>query len=311
MPGPHPTAVSRDSERGGSFTVAAARPRPRTAREREVDDSRGPARIGAAFARAKHEGRAALLTYLMAGFPDESTALAAAEAAIDAGADLLEVGVPFSDPVADGPVIAAAGRTALAGGGGLDGAVRLVSALRERGHALPILVMSYLNPLAARGAPSALSTLADAGADGLIVPDLPAGEEPALERLAQQVGLGLCFLVAPNTTPVRLERAVRASTGFLYVVPLFGVTGAREELAERSVPLLHDVRAATAGRVPIVAGFGVSSAGHVAALGALADGVVVGSALVVALRDSGSNGPARVAALVRELAAGLPGARAG
>lgn len=281
--------------------------------------ARGPARIQEAFDRARGAGRSALITYLMAGFPDGPTALEGAEAAIDSGADLLEIGVPFSDPVADGPVVAAAGRAVLAAGHpaggigqarlvGIDGSAearRLIAALRDRGHGLPILVMSYLDPLIARGAPAVLADLAAAGADGLIVPDLPVGEEPRFERLAHTLGLGLCFLVAPNTTPARVERAIRASTGFLYVVPLYGVTGARDALADQSLPLLRRVRSAAAGRVPVVAGFGISKAAHVRALGAIADGVVVGSALIAGLRDGGAAGPSRVAMLVRELATGL------
>lgn len=281
--------------------AAAASPRIRRGA------ARGPARIRASFESARVAGRAALITYVMAGFPDEATALAAAEAVIAAGADLVEVGVPFSDPVADGPVVAAAGRAVLSAGGdgGMRSALRLIESLRDRGHRLPLLAMSYLDPIVAPGAASVLAAIAGAGADGLIVPDLPAGEDPHLERMARTLGLGMCFLVAPNTGPGRLELAIRSSTGFLYLVPIYGVTGARDALAERTVPLLERVRSSAEGRVPVAAGFGISKAEHVRALSTFADGVVVGSALIAELAQSGTAGPGRLGGFVRELAASL------
>ncbi len=204
---------------------------PRHPRARAARLVKGQQRIRGAFDSAAAEGRTALIAYILAGYPSEADGLAAAEAALAAGADILEVGVPFSDPLADGPTIADAGRLALAAGGGLPSAQRLVASLRERGHDAPILVMSYLNPLLAAGEHETLLAVRDAGADGLIVPDLPAGASPRLERLAASLGLAMSFLVAPNTPPDRVDQAIEASTGFLYVVPLFGVTGAREEVA--------------------------------------------------------------------------------
>jgi tryptophan synthase alpha chain len=263
--------------------------------------SRGARRIRAAFERAAAERRTAIVVYLVAGHPDPRESLAAAEAALEAGADLLELGIPFSDPVADGPVIAAAGHAAVAAGGGVDSALRLARALRERGHDQPLLAMGYLNPLVARGSARTLRELADAGVDGLIVPDLPAGEDRQLEREAVAAGLGMCFLVTPNTSGERMERAIRASSGFLYVVPLFGVTGAREEVAASAATLLERIVAAAGGRLPVAVGFGVSRPEHVRELGCHADGVVVGSAVVGAL-DVG--GPAAVGRLVGRLADG-------
>lgn len=260
----------------------------------------GGARIRAAFATAADAARSAFVAYVMAGFPNETDAIAAGDAALRCGADLLEVGVPFSDPLADGPLIAEAGRVALAQGGGLDSALRMVAALRARGHERPILAMTYLNPLLAAGADVTLRRLAEAGCDGLIVPDLPAGEMPGFERSAADHGLALTFLVAPNTAPTRLEAAIRASTGFLYVVPLLGVTGAREHLAPGTAALLERVRRAAAGRLPVAAGFGISTPEHAAALAASAEGIVVGSALVAAMRD---NGPTAVGDLVARLSA--------
>ena len=263
---------------------------------------RGPEAIGRAFSAADRDGRTALVCYLLAGFPSEADARAAAEAALTSGADLLEIGVPFSDPLADGPTIAEAGRTALEHGSGLASAVNLVAALRGAGHEQPILVMTYLNPLLAAGERATLRELADAGADGLIVPDLPAGGMPHLERLAAALGLAMTFLVAPNTADERIRAAARASTGFVYVVPLLGVTGARDAVAAGAVDLLRRVRR-LAGRVPIAAGFGISTSEQLAGLAPVADGVVVGSALVAAVRDGGT---AALADLVGRLARATP-----
>lgn len=260
----------------------------------------GARRVRDAFARAAAEDRRVLVTYLMAGYPDAATAIEASSAALDAGADLLEIGVPFSDPVADGPVIAAAAHAAVAAGAGAETAIQAVKALRERGHDQPILAMGYLNPIVARGLERTLAEFREAGVDGLIVPDLPAGEDPGLERLVADAGLGMCFLVTPNSSPARLEAAVRASTVFLYVVPLYGVTGARERVATTTVPLVERIRRTVDGRLPVAVGFGVSSAEHVRELAPVADGIIVGSAVVAALDADGAQG---VATLVKELAA--------
>jgi tryptophan synthase alpha chain len=259
----------------------------------------GARRVRDAFARAASAERRVLVAYLMAGYPDPATAIEASSSALHAGADVLEIGVPFSDPVADGPVIAAAGHAAVASGAGLDTVVHSVRALRELGHDQPILAMGYLNPIVARGRERTLRELRAAGVDALIVPDLPAGEDPGLERLVADAGLGICFLVAPNSTPARLEAAIVGSTAFLYVVPLYGVTGARERVAEPTIPLLERTRAAVDGRLPVAVGFGVSSPEHVRELAAAADGVIVGSAVIAALDTDGAPG---VATLVARLA---------
>jgi tryptophan synthase alpha chain len=260
----------------------------------------GVARVRAAFSSSADAGRAAFVAYLMAGYPSDEVALDAADAALRAGADLLEIGIPFSDPLADGPVIAEAGRQAVANGAGFESALRLISGLRGRGHEQPLLAMSYLNPLLAAGGAVALDRLAQAGCDGLIFPDLPAGELPAFEREASDRGLALTFLVAPNTSPQRREAAIRRSTGFLYVVPLFGVTGARDRVAAGARELLSAARAAAAGRLPVAAGFGISTPEQARAMAEVGDGVVVGSALVRVLRDEGVEG---VGNLVAGLAA--------
>jgi tryptophan synthase alpha chain len=252
-----------------------------------------------AFAAASSDDRAALVAYLMAGYPDPATAVEAAAAALDAGADILEIGVPFSDPVADGPVIAAAGHAAVAAGGGVESALDTVRTLRAAGHRQPIVAMGYLNPLVARGVHRTLAEMADAGVDALIVPDLPAGEDPGFERQVADAALGIAFLVTPNSSDQRLETAVRASTAFLYVVPLYGVTGVRARVADSAVPLLERIRAVVDGRLPVAVGFGVSEPEHVSVLAPAVDGIIVGSAVVSAL-DAG--GPRRVGELVASLA---------
>ncbi|MDQ3349887.1 MAG: tryptophan synthase subunit alpha, partial [Acidobacteriota bacterium] len=156
-----------------------------------------------------------------------------------------------------------------------------------------------LNPLLAAGEHETLHALRAAGADGLIVPDLPSGASPRLERLAAALGLAISFLVAPNTSAARIETAVKASTGFLYVVPLLGVTGARDAVASGAGELMASVRKRAAGRAPVAAGFGLSTAEQVTALAPAADGLIIGSALVAAMRDGGA--PA-LGSLVRKLA---------
>jgi tryptophan synthase alpha chain len=259
----------------------------------------GAARVRQAFTAAAADDRRTLVTYLMGGYPDASASVEACAAALDAGADILEIGVPFSDPVADGPVIAAVGHAAVAAGGGVETALATVRSLRAAGYQQPVVAMGYLNPLVARGIGRTLSEMSAAGVDAVILPDLPAGEDPALERQVADAGLGIAFLVTPNSSPERLERAIRASTAFLYVVPLYGVTGVRASVADTAVPLLHRIRATVGGRLPVGVGFGISEAAHVRTLAPAVDGVIVGSAVVAALDDGGVP---RVGELVAELA---------
>jgi tryptophan synthase alpha chain len=260
----------------------------------------GARRVRQAFAAAAADGRRAFVAYLMGGYPDQAVSVEACAAALDAGADVLEIGVPFSDPVADGPVIAAVGHAAVAAGGGIETALATVRALRRSGHDQPIVAMGYLNPLVARGVTSTLAEVSAAGIDALIVPDLPAGEDPAFERQVADAGLGIAFLVTPNSSADRLQRAIHASTAFLYVVPLYGVTGVRSGVAETTVPLLERIRATVDGRLPVAVGFGISEPAHVRVLAPAVDGVIVGSAVVSALDDGG---PRRVGDLVGSLSA--------
>jgi len=263
----------------------------------------GQARIAEAFSRARQEGRAALVGYLTAFDPDRAGSLERLRAAIEAGVDVLELGVPFSDPTADGPTVQGAMVRARAAGATLAGVLELAAELRAH-TSVPIVLFSYANPLMQLG--DALGErLRDAGIDGVLVVDLPAEHAHELRAPIQAMGLGWVGLVAPTTPPARLPIAVASASGFVYAVTLKGVTGAaldadREGLAEQ----LQAIRAHT--DQPIAAGFGVRTPQQAAVLARHADGVVVGSALI----DAGQRGPEALAALVAELRAALarPGA---
>ena len=248
-------------------------------------------RIAAAF--AGHGRRAALMPYLMGGHPDPETSLAASEAAAGAGADMIELGVPFSDPLADGPVIHAAGTEALARGVTPADVLRQCEALAAR---LPVVLMVYANLIEAAGIDAYARTAAAAGAAGLIVPDLPHDESAELRAACDSEGIALVPLVAPTSTPERMEAIGADARGFVYTVSLTGTTGEREELPPDLTDTVERVRGAT--ELPVAVGFGISTAAHASAVADLADGVIVGSRVV---RAAAEGGPAAVAALVSEL----------
>lgn len=255
-------------------------------------------RVAAGFARAREEGRAALVGYLTAFDPDRAGALERLLAACEAGLDVLELGVPFSDPTADGPTIQAAMTRALGSGATVAGALALVAEVRRR-FDLPIVLFSYANPLLSQGPEDMCEEAGRAGCDALLVVDLPPEHAQVLRAPAQARGLKWIGLVAPTSTPARRARVLAASSGFVYAVSLTGVTGAPLDPGD---PALHaglaTLRAATA--LPIAVGFGVRKAEDVRALAQHADGVVVGSALV----EAGLRGPAALAELVAALRAG-------
>jgi len=257
-------------------------------------------RIQSAFDRCRAAGEAALVTYIMGGDPDPATSRAMALACVEGGADLLELGVPFSDPIADGPIIQAAAQRALARRTRLDDVLQIAAAVRARSQ-LPIALMGYLNPMMARGADHLVQGCARAGVDALIVPDLLPEEAGVLAPAAASAGVKLVYLLAPTSTPVRVENAVRAATGFLYFVSVTGVTGVRSSLPAEIGPMVAAIRRATP--LPVVIGFGVSSAEQARALGGLADGVVVGSAIVQRIAEGGNRQARaeRVAKFVRSL----------
>jgi tryptophan synthase alpha chain len=252
-----------------------------------TNDTPGAHRIASAFARARVAGRAALVPYVVAGYPDADSSLRAALAAIDAGADILEVGLPYSDPLADGATLQRASHTALAAGATFERSVELVGRIASERPNLPLVAMGYANQVlgGGDGAPVA-RRLADAGASGLIVADLTPDEGEPFERIAREAGLAVVYLVAPTTPPDRRAWIASRSGGFLYCVSLVGVTGARRSLPSSVGRLIRSVRAESP--VPVAVGFGVSRPAHVSALArAGADGVIIASALVDALGPEG------------------------
>jgi tryptophan synthase alpha chain len=262
--------------------------------------SSGIERIAGAFAGVRGSGRrAALMPYLMGGFPDLATSQAIGEAYADGGADLVELGVPFSDPLADGPVIHAAGTAALAAGASLAAVLDVAAALSPR---LPVVVMCYANLVLARGVEPFAGALAAAGVSGLIVPDLPLEEAPAMLAACDGAGIALVPLVAPTTPPERLARIGARARGFLYTVSVAGTTGERAG-GDRFEAAVQRARAATS--VPVALGFGISTPEQAAAAAAAgADGVIVGSRLVREAQQA-ADPPGAVRALVEQFAGAL------
>jgi tryptophan synthase alpha chain len=254
--------------------------------------STGIERIAAAFAAT--DSHAALMPYLMGGFPDLDASLAIGEAYADGGADLVELGVPFSDPLADGPVVHAAGTRALASGATVPAVIELASALAER---LPVVLMCYANLVMARGVERFAAELANARVSGLIIPDLPLEESPPVLAACDAAGIALVPLVAPTTPEERLERIGAQARGFIYTVSVTGTTGERAELDPGA--LLTRVRAHAT--VPVALGFGIATPEQAAAAAAAgADGVIVGSRLVRAAAEGED-----VRALVAEFSGAL------
>jgi tryptophan synthase alpha chain len=251
----------------------------------------GIQRIRDAFARARREGRAALAPYLAIGHPSPAATPALVQAVEEAGADLMELGIPFSDPLADGPVIQMATQRALQQGMTVAGCLQTARTLRAQGVAMPLVFMGYYNPLLAYGLERFCREAAAAGADGLIVPDLPPEEGGALEGCCAAQGLALVYLLAPTSTPERIRLVLSRTTGFVYCVSVTGITGARAQLPVGLADFLARVRAATqqqdgARRPYLAVGFGISTPEQAAAVGRLADGVVVGSALVKRVHEA-------------------------
>jgi tryptophan synthase alpha chain len=258
----------------------------------------GLERIARAFAGSGK--RAALMPYLMAGFPTLERSREIGEAVVAAGADLIELGVPYADPLADGPVIHAAGTSALEQGATLAGVLEVASALAPR---IPVVLMCYANMVFAAGVDEFVRALARTGACGLIVPDLPLEEAAAVLELCDDAGLALVPLVAPTTTPQRMEAIGANARGFLYAVSVVGTTGERDAVQDHLRDVVTRAKASTS--VPVAVGFGISTPAHArAAADAGADGVIVGTRLVRAAGES-ADPAAAVGELVRELGAGL------
>jgi tryptophan synthase alpha chain len=256
-------------------------------------------RIAGAF--HGHGRKAALMPYLMGGFPDIDASRAGCEAAADAGADLIELGVPFSDPLADGPVIHEAATRALSAGVTPEAVLGVCETAASR---LPVVLMVYANVVLCAGLGAYARRAAEAGASGLIVPDLPHDEAGELREACDAEGLALVPLVAPNTTTERLRAIASDARGFVYTVSLTGTTGERGELPPELGDTVERVRAQTS--LPVAVGFGISTAAQARAVAELADGVIVGSRIV---RAAGEGGAAAVGEVVAELAEALGCAR--
>jgi tryptophan synthase alpha chain len=244
----------------------------------------GEERIAAAFKSAADEGRAALMPYMMAGYPDRETGMAVAAAYVDSGADLIELGVPFSDPLADGPTIHAAATTALDAGATLATALEVSRSISDR---VPVVFMAYANMVLAHGGATEFAKLVGAaGAAGAIVPDLPLEEATEVREAFAAEGLALVPLLAPTTPAERRKRICDAAQGFVYVVSSVGTTGERAEIPAAVTDLVEATKADAS--TPVAVGFGIGTPEQAAQVGEIADGVIVGSRLVRAAGEGGS-----------------------
>ncbi|HEU4990122.1 MAG: tryptophan synthase subunit alpha [Gemmatimonadota bacterium] len=248
--------------------------------------------IGARFAALRAKGRRALVPYVTAGHPDRAASVALLQGLASAGADVIEVGVPFSDPLADGPVIQASSQRALALGTTFDTVLEIIA---EAAVPVPIVLFSYLNPLLAAGS-DALSRAAEAGAHGVLVTDLPVGADPERERWLGESALAFIRLVAPTTPRERMREIATHGSGFVYLISRLGVTGVRDELPPELPETVARLREVTT--LPIAVGFGVATPEQAASVARLADGVVVGSAIVRAA-EQGVDAAVRFAASLR------------
>jgi len=260
-----------------------------------------------AFDRARSEHRAALVGYLPAGFPDTATAVGAIRVMVEHGCDVIEVGLPYSDPVMDGPTIQAAAQHALDGGVRTTDVLRTVEAVAGLG--VPVLVMTYWNPVERYGVQRFAADLAGAGGAGLITPDLIPDEAGEWIAASDTHGLDRIFLVAPSSTEERLASTAAATRGFLYAASTMGVTGARDAVGDAAPVLVQRCRAHTT--LPVGVGLGVRSRAQAAELAAFADGVIVGSAFVTAVEKGGAAGARALAAELAEGVRAQPGIAAG
>ena len=252
----------------------------------EVGSARAPeSAIARRFRERRGEGRVVLIPYLTAGFPTPADMLGLMQALDDAGADVIELGLPFSDPLADGPTIQRSSVVALENGRTVKGALEILAAFRAKSET-PVVLMTYLNPVLRFGVREFCAAARDAGANGVILTDLPVGSDPAIERVAADSGLDLVRLVAPTTTGERVVEVAGGGSGFLYYISRTGVTGARAELPEGLADEVRAVKERVA--LPVAVGFGISTPEQAAAVAGVADGVVVGSALIKRIEDGGA-----------------------
>ncbi|MGH9175619.1 MAG: tryptophan synthase subunit alpha [Vicinamibacterales bacterium] len=263
-------------------------------------------RIASAFARAKGEGRAALIPYVTVGWPELGDTERLVPAIVEGGGDIIELGLPFSDPIADGPTIQRTNQRALANGVTPVYALEVARRLRAGGVEAPLLFMGYYNPVFSYGLREFAAACADAGIDGLMIPDLPPEESDPLLDACLEHGLNLIYFIAPTSTPERVDAVVERANGFVYLISLTGVTGARSDMPANLADYVARVRRRT--DLPLAIGFGISTREHVAQAEAVLDGVVCASALLNRLDGARSEELPDVA---REFVRGLRGMRAG
>jgi tryptophan synthase alpha chain len=256
------------------------------------------------LAETKEEGRAALIGYWPAGYPTVDDAVRAATAMVEGGCDVIEVGLPYSDPVLDGPVIQTADDIALRGGVRIRDVIRTVGEVHER-TGVPVLCMTYWNPVDRYGAERFAADLAAVGGAGCILPDLPVQESEGWRKAAEQHGLATVFVVAPSSGDERLAKITAAGSGFVYAASIMGVTGTRESVGQEARELVARTRATTA--LPVCVGLGVSHARQAAEVAEYADGAIVGTAFVKRLMEAEDleSGLTAVRALAGELAEGV------
>jgi tryptophan synthase alpha chain len=265
-----------------------------------VGNRRGMTRIDDTFVRLRASRKKAFVAYIMAGDPDVDTSLAVMQGLPDAGVDIIELGMPFTDPMADGPTIQLAGQRALEGGMTLDRVLDMARAFRRSNKTTPIVMMGYYNPIYARGVDRFLVEATEAGIDGLIVVDLPPEEDTELCIPAQAAGLNFIRLATPTTDARRLPTVLQNTSGFVYYVSVTGITGAAAAVATEVGPEVARIKASTT--LPVIVGFGINTPDAARAIASVADGCVVGSAIV---KDIGAGKPvADVLANVAALAAG-------
>lgn len=241
-------------------------------------------RISETLARGRSDGRIAFMPFMTIGYPDYETSIQLVKAMVEGGADAIELGVPFSDPLADGPTIQKASYRALQNGTTPADAIRAVKELRRGGVAVPLILMGYCNSFFARGEERLISDAAAAGADGFIIVDLPPEESDETLLLCRKLGTDLIYLLAPTSDDTRIAEVASRAAGFIYCVGVVGVTAARAELSSELPDVLRRLRAKT--DVPLAVGFGISKRAHVVALRGLADAAIVGSALIDIVESS-------------------------
>jgi tryptophan synthase alpha chain len=261
-------------------------------------------RIETTFAALKQRSETALIPFVTAGDPNLNVTAEIILTLVEAGADLIELGVPFSDPMADGPTIQASSERALASGTTLSGVLQLVSEVRKKSE-VPLILMGYYNPIFCYGAERFALDAAAAGVDGLLLVDLPPEEITEISTVMHEAGIALITLLAPTTPPERMQRLAAAAEGYLYYVSMTGVTGVQKISPEDIRVAVEELKGMTT--IPVGVGFGISTAEEAQAVGAFADGVIVGSALVKIIAENGNSAELlpKVAKFVRELKGGL------